>query len=139
MKFYIASSLQNVEQVRALSRLLKDAGWTQTFDWTLYGPEQATDLETLQCIAKREWEGVSAAEVFILLTPQGRGAHTELGMALALCKEVYLCHRDDAYFRCDEKTSAFYWLPQVKRLVGGTEEIARALRNAPRPAAGVRS
>ena len=48
-------------------------------------------------------------------------------MALALQKEVYLCHGDDTYFRCDENTSAFYWLPLVHRLTGGTQEIAQAL------------
>ena len=34
MKFYIASSLVNYEQVRDLSRLLRNAGWEHTFDWT---------------------------------------------------------------------------------------------------------
>ena len=65
--------------------------------------------------------------MLIVLTPQVRGTHTELGMALALQKEVYLCHGDDTYFRCDENTSAFYWLPLVHRLTGGTQEIAQAL------------
>ncbi len=34
MKFYIASKLTNYEQVRSLARLLKNAGWIHTYDWT---------------------------------------------------------------------------------------------------------
>ncbi len=34
MKFYIASGLQNHEQVRSLAKLLKNSGWTHTYDWT---------------------------------------------------------------------------------------------------------
>lgn len=127
MKFYIASSLKNYRQVRALSQRLKGAGWVHTYDWTQHCPEDVQDAEALRFIAEAECAGVRQADMLIVLTPRGRGTHTELGMALALQKEVYLCHGDDTYFRCDENTSAFYWLPQVHRLTGGTQEIAQAL------------
>jgi hypothetical protein len=59
MKFYIASSLQNYEQVRDLSRLLKNSGWEHTYDWTLYCPAKETDVETLKSIGEKEYEGIN--------------------------------------------------------------------------------
>ena len=127
MKFYVSSSLKNYEQVRGLSRLLKNAGWEQTYDWTLHCPVKETDLETLKSIGEKEYEGIRQSDVVIILTPQGRGTHTEFGMAIALNKKVYLCHHDDTYFKCDDNTSAFYWLSNVNRLIGTTEYIANEL------------
>ena len=111
MKFYIGSGLQNAPQVRQLAQLLKDAGWEHTYDWTasLHTP---LSLDTLRALGEREFQGV-------------KGTHTEFGMALAWGKKVYLCHGDDSLFRGDENTSTFYCLPQVHRLVGDTEAIAR--------------
>ena len=91
------------------------------------------DLDTLRSIGERELEGVRRSDAVIVLTPRGRGTHAELGMALALGKRVYLCHDDDTFFKCDENTSAFYWLPQVNRIVGSLEDIARALLEAQNP------
>lgn len=127
MKFYVSSSLKNYEQVRGLSRLLKNAGWEQTYDWTLHCPVKETDIETLKSIAQKEYDGISQSDVVIILTPQGRGTHTEFGIAIALNKKVYLCHHDDSYFKCDDNTSAFYWLSNVYRLIGTTEYIASEL------------
>ena len=137
MKFYIASGLQNHEQVRSLAKLLKNSGWTHTYDWTslLYDrtsnvSEKTTDIETLRHIGEQEYNGVKQADVVIILTPQGRGTHTEFGMAIALGNIIYLCHEDDTYFKCDDNTSAFYWLPEVKHLIGNTDYIAAQLLNA---------
>lgn len=127
MKFYIASSLKNYQKVRELARLLKNAGWEHTYDWTLYCPEKEIDLETLKSIGEKEYEGIKQADVVIILTPQGRGTHTELGIAIALNKKIYLCHQDDTYFKCDDNTSTFYWLAQVIQFVGDTEDIAGEL------------
>ena len=127
MKFYVSSSLANYEQVRSLSRLLKNNGWEQAYDWTLHCPVKETDLETLKSIGEKEYEAIQQSDVVIILTPQGRGTHTELGMAIALNKKVYLCHHDDTYFKCDDNTSAFYWLSNVNRLIGTTVYIANEL------------
>ena len=127
MRFYIASSLKNYKQVRDLSHLLKNAGWEHTNDWTLNCPVEKTDVETLKSIGEKEYEGIKKSDIVIVLTPQGRGTHTEFGMAIALNKKVCICHHDDTYFKCDDNTSTFYWLPQVKRLIGNTEDIADEL------------
>lgn len=117
MKFYIASRLNNVDQVRHVASLLKGNGWTHTYDWTDFDLP-ADDTNDLRVIGEREYAGVQAADVLIVLTPQGRGTHIEMGMAIALGKRVYIHHMDDTYFKCDEQTCAFYWLPQVRRLTG---------------------
>ncbi len=127
MKFYIASKLGNYKQVRSLAQLLKNAGWTHTYDWTSHDSAKEIDAETLKRIGEEEYRGVKQADVVIILTPEGRGTHTELGMAIALNKKIYLCHEDDTYFKCDDNTSTFYWLSGVNQLVGNTEYIASEL------------
>lgn len=124
MKFYIASKLENYKQVRHLAQLLKNAGWIHTYDWTLHELGKETDIETLQDIGQKEVNGVKEADIVIVFVPQGRGTHTELGMAIALNKCIYLCHDDDTYFKCDDNTSAFYWLSNVNHLIGNIEELA---------------
>jgi nucleoside 2-deoxyribosyltransferase len=63
--------------------------------------------------------------VVIVLTPQGRGTHVELGIALALGKKVFIWHENDKYFKCTDDTSSFYWLSNVKRLNGTIEDLIR--------------
>ena len=131
MKFYIASKLENYAQVQAIAEKLKAAGWVHTYDWTNDWKKQSsvksTDAETLKSVSTKEFKGVSDADVVIVLTPQGRGTHTEFGMAIALNKTVFLCHSDNTYFKCDDNTSSFYYLPQVIRLIGSTEEIVETI------------
>ena len=127
MKFYIASKLENYAQVKKLSEKLKSAGWVHTYDWTVHGSVRESDAELLKEVAKKEFNGVKDADVVIVLTPQGRGTHIELGMAIALNKQIYLCHIDDTYFKCDDNTSAFYWLPQVNQFIGSIDDLAYEL------------
>ena len=127
MKFYIASKLENYDQVRYLANKLKSAGWTHTYDWTIHGSVKEKDIDTLKDVGQKEFNGVREADIVIVLTPQGRGTHTEFGMAIALGKKIFLCHTDSAYFLCDDNTSAFYWLPNVIRLIGNTDSIAREI------------
>jgi len=127
MKFYIASKLENYEQVQSLAKKLKDAGWVHTYDWTVHGLVKSKSEEILRLTGLNEFNGIKNADIVIILTPQGRGTHTEFGMAIALGKKIYLCHTDNTYFKCDDNTSAFYWLPQVIRRVGNIEVIANEL------------
>jgi len=128
MKFYIASKLENYEQVKKLASLLKLSGWEHTYDWTVHGSAKETDIETLRSIGQKEHDGVKSADIVIVLTPQGRGTHVELGMAIAFEKIVYIRHWDDKYFQCDDNTSAFYWLPNVHHFVGSIGELADTLK-----------
>ena len=124
MKFYIASKLGNYEQVRKLSGMLKACGWEHTYDWTAYGSIKEVDVEILKEVGQKEFDGVRSADVVIVLAPQGKGTHVELGMAVALNKIVYIHHEDDRYFKCDDNTSAFYWLENVRQVTGSIEALA---------------
>jgi len=128
MKFYIASKLENYEQVNNLASSLKLSGWEHTYDWTVHGSVKETDVETLKSIGQNEYHGVKNADIVIILTPQGRGTHVELGMAIAFNKIIYICHEDDKYFQCDDNTSTFYWFPNVNHFIGGIEELAEKMQ-----------
>lgn len=127
MKFYIASQFKNYKQVQYLAGKLKAAGWTHTYDWTIHGPVKETDMALLKDVGQKECDAVREADIVIVLTPQGKGTHTELGMAIALNKRIYLCHTDNTYFLSDDNTCAFYWLPHVVRLIGSSDDIAREI------------
>ena len=127
MNFYISSRLSNVDQVRHVASLLKRNGWTQTCDWTDFDFSAEDSSDTLQMIGERDYDGIQAADIVIVLTPQGRGTHIELGMAIALGKKVYIYHRDDFYFKCNDTTCAFYWLPQVKQVTGEIDSVITAV------------
>ena len=99
MKFYIGSGMKNAGQVQYYAEILKQNGWQQTYDRTIYVDE----------------------DVVILLLPAGRGTHVELGMALAWKKKIYLCASSREDFSL-EHTVAFYELPQIVRLTGTAEE-----------------
>lgn len=121
MIFYISSRLNNRDQVRVAAELLKSRGWTHAHDWTNFDLSREDNPEELREIAQKEYEGVKKADVVLVITPQGRGTHVELGMAAAFGKKIYLYHTDDSYFKSDGDTCAFYWLPQVTQLSGAIE------------------
>jgi len=125
MKFYIASKLENFEQVQYLRDRLKEQRWTHTYDWTQHGSVKTVSTEILKEVAEKEFQGVADADVVIVLTPQGRGTHVELGIALALGKKVFIWHENDKYFKCTDDTSSFYWLSNVKRSNGTIEDLIR--------------
>ncbi|MBZ9688516.1 nucleoside 2-deoxyribosyltransferase [Clostridium estertheticum] len=127
MKFYIASKLENYEQVQYIRDRLKEQGWTHTYDWTQHGSVKSISTELLKEVAEKEFQGVKEADVVIVLTPQGRGTHVELGMALALDKKVFIWHENDKYFKCTDDTSSFYWLPNVHRLFGTIDGLIKIL------------
>lgn len=127
MKFYIASKLENCEQVQYLRDRLKEYGWIHTYDWTQHGSVKSISTEKLREVALKELQGIVDADIVIMLTPQGRGTHVELGMALALNKNVFIWHENDKYFKCTDDTSTFYWLPNVNRFCGTIDDFKEDL------------
>jgi hypothetical protein len=59
--------------------------------------------------------------VVVILLPAGRGAHIELGIALALNKKIFLCSATKDEFSI-ENTVPFYELPDIVQLVGNADE-----------------
>ena len=71
--------------------------------------------------AKLESQGIIDSDVVIILLPAGRGAHIELGMALALNKKIFLCSATKEEFSI-ENTVAFYGLPNIIQLIGTADD-----------------
>lgn len=120
MKFYVASGMKNCKLVNYYAKVLKENGWEQTHDWVANVRDDAS-IEDITEYAKLESQGVANADVVILLLPAGRGAHIELGMAMALNKKIFLCSGTEEEFNI-QNTVAFYNLPNIVRLVGTADE-----------------
>ena len=120
MKFYIGSGMKNCELVNYYANLLKENGWEQTYDWVKNVSDDVS-LEDMIEYATLESQGIVDSDVVIILLPAGRGAHIELGMAMALNKRVILCSTTKEEFSI-ENTVAFYELPKIIKLIGTAEE-----------------
>ncbi len=120
MKFYIGSGMKNCELVNYYANLLKENGWEQTYDWVKNVSDDVS-LEDMIEYATLESQGIVDSDVVIILLPAGRGAHIELGMAMALNKRVILCSTTKEEFSI-ENTVAFYELPKIAKLIGTAEE-----------------
>ena len=120
MKFYIGSGMKNCEGVRYYANKLKENGWHQTYDWVKNISDDVSIDDMIE-YAKLESRGIVDSDVVIILLPAGRGAHIELGMAMALNKKIFLCSTTKEDF-CIENTVAFYELPNIVKLVGTADE-----------------
>lgn len=121
-KFYIGSSLNNSKIVEEYTALLEEKGWKQTYNW-LENIHNDISKKELKSYAKEEFEGIKEADVVIIYLPAGRGAHIELGLALGLDKNIFLCANNKSEFNVF-KTVSFYELPEIKKLVGTPQENA---------------
>lgn len=86
-KFYVATTLDNADQAKLVSRRLSDFGHELTYDWTVHGRVYDQDLK--KEIAIKEVNGVLEADVLVMLWPGQRGTHVEFGVALATNKPVF--------------------------------------------------
>lgn len=104
LRFYIASSLSNAENVTKLAAALKAEGHIHTYNWCEHGHVFKDDNTReqneaiMQETAEKESEGVASADVVIVLMPGGKGTHVELGMALALHIPVIIASDAPPYF-----------------------------------------
>lgn len=124
VKFYIASSLQNKENVQYVAAHLKAYGFIHTYDWTQN--EGVDTAEKLKVIGEAERKGVEKADILVLLLPGGKGTHVELGMALAQYKRVYL-YSPNEDINDFSNTSTFYFLDEVKPFVGSLDDFIKNL------------
>lgn len=119
--YYIASRLENAEEVKSLKRVLDKWGWHHTYDWTVHGSVQKEPSERIGQVAMDELHGVVTAQVLIALLPGGRGTHVEIGAALAMGKDVILLSENPEDFGNTGKTCAFYHHPDVLRCTNWDE------------------
>lgn len=120
LKFYVASSFKNKEQVKYVSHELTIKGFVHSYDWTKN--DRPTTLKALTEIGTKEKEAVMNSDVVIVLLPGGKGSHIELGMAIAAKKKVFLYSPDNDI---DDfaLTSTFYQLPEVQKVIGTIDDL----------------
>lgn len=123
VKFYIGSKMKNCNLVDYYANKLKEKGFEQTYNWVnaINTINNAKFKDNLIKVAKLEQQGIIDADIVIILLPSGRGTHIELGMALGLKKEIFLCSENEEDFNT-HNTVAFYELPNIVRLVGTADE-----------------
>ena len=124
MKFYIASSLKNIDQVRDVSKRLKNKGFIHTYDWTVN--ENVTTLEELRVIGEKEKNAIIEADVVVVLLPAGKGSHIELGIAIGNGKKIYL-YSPNKEIDNIETTSTFYHLPEIEKCIGTIDELVEII------------
>lgn len=124
MKFYIASSFKNIEEVRNLSNELKLRGHIHSYDWTQN--ERANSIEKLATIGELEKAAVIESDFVVILLPGGKGTHIELGIAIGLGKRVYLYSPTDEIYDYD-KTSTFYHIQGVEKFIGTYDAFVQYL------------
>ncbi len=125
MKFYVGSGMKNCELVNYYANLLKENGWEQTYDWVKNVSDDISREDMIK-YASLESQGIVDSDVVVILLPAGRGAHIELGMAMALNKEIFLCSVTNEEFNI-ENTVAFYELSKVTQLVGNADDNVKKI------------
>lgn len=115
-KFYIASSFKNINEVRYVSKMLKDKGFIQTYDWTLN--ERAASYEALEKIGQEELAAVIDCDLINVILPAGKGSHIELGIALGIGKKIFLYSPNKEVNNLDA-TSNFLSFTSSKEMLWG--------------------
>lgn len=127
MRFYIASSFANKANVRYVSTALQEAGFVHTYDWT--ENERAVDVSTLKKIGRIEKQAVADSELFIMMLPAGKGSHIELGMAIALHKQIFIYAADEI---TPAHASTFYYIDGVTHVNGEIDDFIENIKNLKR-------
>lgn len=128
MKFYIASALDNAENVRKIASYLKFHGWEQTYDWTTHGPILGQGALPIDVVARKELDGVVESDAVYVLLPGKRGTHVELGAALAAGRPVFILSTTQEYLFADGLTCSFYWHPKIRERIIGLNIMDLAFR-----------
>lgn len=128
-RFYVASSLKNIESVVYVTNQLTAKGYHHTYDWTQNsgsGVSQEFTLGDLMKIGQYEKNAVRESDFVVVLLPGGNGTHVELGIALALEKKVFL-YSQNGTINNPKETSTFYHLPEVMKCYGTLDELVEKI------------
>lgn len=130
LRIYIATRLDQAESHhRPLADALRALGHTITYDWTTHGSVQGEEVSRIIEVARAEMEGITSADLCVVLLPGGRGTHVEIGIALAAGVPVLLVGEAE-HFR---PAVSFYYDAGVKWLYGQPLQALDAIcRHRPR-------
>jgi nucleoside 2-deoxyribosyltransferase len=124
MKFYIASSLINIENVRQVAENLKARGFQHTCDWTTNS--NIDSITKLRKIGEEEVSGVLAADAVIVMIPAGKGSHVELGIALGAGKKIHLYSSTNELNEI-KNTCSFYHVDSVEQKIGSLADLINSV------------
>lgn len=133
-KIYVASGLANHLQVIRMQEVLVRHGWTISFDWAEAHRQELASGKKLTPEEKRELannmiQGVRDAHAFLLVCPGKRGAHVELGIAIAAGdkpivvlstdpeQDISFYHAGDMIALVRQDTDAVFALDEAMRYV----------------------
>jgi nucleoside 2-deoxyribosyltransferase len=106
---YVASSLQNYEQVLSFQVRFRALQKIISFDWASLWKEQLAGAEVDKArLAAQMLDGVKRADVLLLVLPAKRGAHVEFGAAAVLGKPCVVLNPSPS------EDISFYQLPNVQ-------------------------
>lgn len=126
LKFYVASSIKNKDNVQKIFALLVDEGHQVTTDWTLTDdiPEEdrSTRRDYIRTLAKRDFEGIRESDVFLMLSEpsEGRSMYVELGVALASYEAV---GRPAVFILGSRNNQSVFYFHAAVQCVGSLEEM----------------
>ncbi len=106
MRVYIGTTLTNRPRARHVCHALEAAGHDVPMKW--WDHPTIIGAAGLSAISQRYEETIAGSDIVVILLPGKRGSHVELGMALALGKQVLLWDETD-----DTPDCAFYAHPLV--------------------------
>jgi hypothetical protein len=126
MKIYVAARLHDKERVLDLHTKLRELGHEISHDWTTHQniKPYLNNLELAKSYAALDIQGVSSADIFVLLTHAeiGAGSSGELGAAIAL--NVALGKPEVFVVGEHSENNLFYYHPIVTRLTYPAELLA---------------
>lgn len=127
--FYIATGLTRIKEHNLVRDALLAKDWKITYDWTSHGSVKKTSFNRLKDVGFKMAKGIFDADVVIVLLPGGRGTHTELGMAIAKNKRIFIHAESSDYFSLCDETIAFYHLENIFHLTCPLVEIVNVLES----------
>jgi len=106
MKIYVASSFLNKDAAREMQDLLKRYGHEITYDWTQH--PSSTDWGIFREECKKDLQGIVDADALVVVLPGRLGTASELGIALALDKLVFVWYPDVPTMQATLDNSVFW-------------------------------
>lgn len=90
-RVYVAGSVKNMQRVRDIMEAIEYAGGCVAYNWTRENQDSLLkDFSYRKEVIKTQLQEVKKADIFVLVTPGGRGSYVELGVALANKIKCYI-------------------------------------------------
>jgi len=120
---YIAGSVRNVEPVKTAYEIAAFFGFEPAFDWTEVDQERfKTDRFYRDETLKQELHAAGTCDLFCLRLPGGRGAHIELGYALACERSILIFgDREEQFSEVGLYQYSHHQFNYINKVVGVTQ------------------